>query len=66
MTLFRFDNLEKIVASNEHLLGYILPLRIEESIYNGILPLLECDNELGLEVAEHFKDRMNILKEKLD
>lgn len=65
-TIYRFENLEKIVAENEHFLGYILPLRIEESIYNSLSPIQDNDKELKLEFAEHFKDRMSSLKDKLD
>jgi len=65
ISLFKLDNLEKVVAENERFLGYVLPLRIQEVVHKGLLPLHKNDRELGISLLENSEERMKSLSESM-
>lgn len=65
ISLFKLDNLEKVVAENERFLGYVLPLRIQEVVHKSLLPLHKGDRELGISLLENSEERMKALSESM-
>lgn len=58
--------MEKLACDNERYIGYVLPLKIEEAIYDALHTTHENNPNLGIELVQHSKDRMGSLKDKLD
>lgn len=66
VAIYRFESTERIVADNEHFLGYVLPLRVEQQINDTLSAFQDQNPELAVELLINQKDRVTTLQDKLE